>query len=442
MAQKAATISAIAVCGFKSIYDEQQIEIRPLTILAGANSSGKSSLMQPILLLKQTLEAVGDPGALLLDGPNVRLTKAEQLLSRGRSEKCSTGFSIRISKLDGESLETHYVSRPGRGFDVDKMKHIGIKTELSIDLSMDHDKIVSVLPEEIVNFFSSEFKNADTRRWRVVRDFCFLAFTLSDPSESDQTPSLWRQPIVSPTAQLISSIKSIIHLPGLRGNPRRTYPKTATGSGYRGTFDDYVASLIFQWQTDDKEKLNQLSHYLELLGLSWKVSAKAVSDAHVELLVGRLPHGRVGGAHDTVSIADVGFGVSQSLPVLVSLVAAEPGQLVYLEQPEIHLHPRAQRRLAQVLCDAANRGVYLVVETHCALLLREIQLLVAHGKMPMNDVKLHWFQRNEEGATIVSSSDMDELGAWDSQWPEDFDYTELEVEQAYLDAVELKRVAE
>ena len=59
-------ITKITVAGFKSIAEEQSVEIRPLTILAGANSSGKSSIMQPLLLLKQTLEAPYDPGALLL----------------------------------------------------------------------------------------------------------------------------------------------------------------------------------------------------------------------------------------------------------------------------------------------------------------------------------------------------------------------------------------
>src|SRR5229473_1712071 len=77
------SITRITVGGFKSIVQEQSIEIKPLTILAGANSSGKSSIMQPLLLLKQTLEAAYDPGALLLNGPNVKFTSADQLLCRG-----------------------------------------------------------------------------------------------------------------------------------------------------------------------------------------------------------------------------------------------------------------------------------------------------------------------------------------------------------------------
>ncbi|MDM8529465.1 AAA family ATPase [Anaerolineales bacterium HSG24] len=64
-------ITAIGVEGFKSLQQYQSLEIRPFTILAGANSSGKSSILQPLLLLKQTLEAIYDPGPLLLY-PTVR----------------------------------------------------------------------------------------------------------------------------------------------------------------------------------------------------------------------------------------------------------------------------------------------------------------------------------------------------------------------------------
>src|SRR5262245_19854268 len=71
-------ITSISVSGFKSIVDKQTLEVRPLTLLAGANSSGKSSMMQPLLLLKQTLEAQYDPGPLLLNGPNAKFSSVEQ----------------------------------------------------------------------------------------------------------------------------------------------------------------------------------------------------------------------------------------------------------------------------------------------------------------------------------------------------------------------------
>ena len=138
---------------------------------------------------------------------------------------------------------------------------------------------------------------------------------------------------------------------------------------------------------------------------------------------------------DMVSIADVGLGVSQVLPVLVAVIAAEPGQLVYLEQPELHLHPRAQVALAQVLADAAKRGVRVLTETHSSLLLLGIQTLVAEGKLSPELVKLHWFSRNKDGVTEVSSVDLDEAGAY-GDWPMDFDDVDLKIQSRYLDAVD------
>src|SRR5215469_1842961 len=90
-------ITRITVGGFKSISQEQSIEVKPLTILAGANSSGKSSMMQPLLLLKQTLDATYDPGPLLLNGPNVKFTSAEQLLSRAHNGEPANSFHVGIA---------------------------------------------------------------------------------------------------------------------------------------------------------------------------------------------------------------------------------------------------------------------------------------------------------------------------------------------------------
>ncbi|MEQ8968775.1 MAG: AAA family ATPase [Coleofasciculus sp. C1-SOL-03] len=100
-------ITKISVQGFKSLYDECSIEIRPLTILAGANSSGKSSIMQPLLLMKQTLEATYDPGALLLNGPNVRFTSVEQILSK-KSDKNEISQVNTVLELQHSGFE-HFI---------------------------------------------------------------------------------------------------------------------------------------------------------------------------------------------------------------------------------------------------------------------------------------------------------------------------------------------
>ena len=441
MPKKQNRIAKITVRGFKSIRTEQYIDIRPLTLLAGANSAGKSSFIQPLLLLKQTLDAPGDPGTLLMDGANVRFTKAEQLLAKSCGKASISDFSIKIHLFNGQTLESVFQKEEKRGFEIARMRFEGDNQVIEVLPEMSHEDIVKILPSHIRKFHESiEKQEKENFQWAVVRERCFLSFELVSKKEALKRV-IFGPYSVSPSNQFVPFIQGIMHLPGLRGNPRRDYPKASVGPDFQGTFEPYVASVISRWQEESPEMLVQLGVALEEMGLTWKVEAKPVDDTRVELKVGRLLHARKGGARDLVSIADVGFGVSQSLPVVVALLAAHPGQLVYLEQPEIHLHPLAQRRLANVLRAAVQRGVVVVVETHSALLLREIQTLIAKGNLKRHEVAFHWLQRGEDGGTVVRTADLDNQGAY-GDWPEDFDITELDAEKSYLDAVEGKGPAQ
>ena len=165
------------------------------------------------------------------------------------------------------------------------------------------------------------------------------------------------------------------------------------------------------------------------------MTSKKIDDTRVELQVGRLPTAAQGGARDLVSIADVGFGVSQVLPVLVALLVAKPGQMVYIEQPETHLHPKAQRALAAIFAEAVQRQSVVIVETHSLLFVRAIQTLVARGEVEKDVVKLHWVERDAVGQTQVTTRDLDESGAY-GDWPQDFEATEMAGEQDYIEAAE------
>ncbi len=441
MARRPDRISAIAVRGFKSIGDEQRIEVRPLTILAGANSSGKSSIMQPLLLLKQTLEAQGDPGgALQLDGTNVRFTSADQILHRRLAKPNQADFLVRIEKNDGPSLELVFRREEGKGFDIDTMTYKSDEQPLVLRPGMRHEDIVANLPRRAAILMRNGSRELRKLRWRVERERCFLALAVMDAGESP-LPFFTGGLGISPGSAFTPLLLNVIHLPGLRGNPSRTYPKASAGPMFPGTFEQYTASMVAKWQEEKDPRLADLGSMLEEMGLTWKVAATPIADTQYELRVARLLHGRKGSSRDLVSIADVGFGVSQTLPVLVALLAAVPGQLVYLEQPEIHLHPRAQRKLAHVLATVIGRGVVVVVETHSSLLLREVQTLVARGELAKEKVRLNWFQRCEDGTTVVQPADLDANGAF-GDWPVDFDSNELEAESAYLDAVEAREAGQ
>lgn len=411
-------ITKIAVKGFKSIAEECEIDTRPLTILAGANSSGKSSIMQPLLMLKQTLEAPYDPGPLLIDGPNVQFTEASQFLSTLTDKTGSNCFQVGMGI--GVNNTSHLVGltlRKGKdGFEIAK---------LTIEEEHLHLVLYPEMPVEVIR--SQHEQYLPEEKYVAKRSRCFLRLESQDGSL-----------IFDVTYNPVKSyILDNIHLPGLRGNPERTYKLTSTGPLYPGTFEHYTASIIHEWQETTDERLKTLVDTLHTLGLTGRVGTKKIGDVGIELQIGRLLHDNAGET-DMVNITDVGFGVSQVLPAIVALIVAEPGRLVYLEQPELHLHPRAQVALARVLADAAKRGVRVVAETHSSLLLLGVQTLVAEGDLSPELVKLHWFSRNKDGVTEVNSVDLDEAGAY-GDWPMDFDDVELKTHSRYLNAVDRLR---
>ena len=424
-------ITKIAVKGFKSISEECAIDICPLTILAGANSSGKSSIMQPLLMLKQTLEAPYDPGALLIDGPNVQFTFAEQFLSKLTDEKKTDRFQIRIGTSMSDfshSVETTFRNVPG-GIEIVKMTS-KVKPEEDSPVFPEDLTLYPEMPPEEIQALTDEYMLLRVAGVNSVkRSRCFLRLVsqgISSPLSLDTAVKL----VSDPEGDILDSI----HLPGLRGNPERTYKLTSTGPLYPGTFEHYTASIIHEWQETTDERLKTLGDTLHTLGLTGQIGTQKIGDVGIELQVGRLPHDSTNET-DMVNITDVGLGVSQVLPVLVALIVARSGQLVYLEQPELHLHPRAQVALAQVLADAAKRGVRVVAETHSSLLLLGIQTLVAEGDLSPELVKLHWFSRNKDGVTEVDSVDLDEAGTY-GDWPVDFDDVSLNVQSRFLDAVD------
>jgi hypothetical protein len=428
---KQSIITRVAVAGYKSISSECAIDIKPLTVLAGANSSGKSSIIQPLLLLKQTLEANYDPGALKLTGPNVRFSSGEQLLCKCSASEKAKDLQLTFS-TDNGTTHTRYHWQKQKGFEIVDQSFKDSETSFILIPGMDTAGLHLALPSEVKKFLEPfGNKSAAGYKLKVVRDRSFLDVQVQAPEAENFLFG------VSPAGHIKNAVRRIIHLPGLRGNPERNYPVTAVGNTFQGTFQEYTASVIAKWQIDgEKEKLKLIGKDLEKLGLTWKVVAVPQNDTQVELQVGRMPHPAHGGAYDLVSIADVGLGVSQTLPVVVALHVARPGQMVFLEQPEIHLHPRAQMALAEVLAEAANREVVVIVETHSSILLRGIQTAVAQRDLSSDKVSLNWFKRDlQSGLTECTAGTLDGAGAF-GDWPEDFDEITLESEKRFMDANE------
>ena len=444
-------ITGLTVEGYKSFGKKQHLQIRPLTLLAGANSSGKSSVIQPLLLLKQTLDAPFDPGPLKIDGPNVAFSWNRQMFTRSPVGDTATSMTIGLkhhydslysAATSQRTLELEFKRTPeGRLSllqqsigEVDSQNVWEKRTEVIFkegDFFPAGDRKQSWIgdfKELGMELFLSGLTGVDIR---VVRTRCFLDLKIEmekaeSAHSSDYTPFLFSQ-------RLGSLLANIIYIPGLRDPASvRSYPLMPVAEQFPSPMHSYLASIVHDWGPGS-DSLGALEHDLRSLGLAEKVAVEAVNDTALEVLVSR---SRPDGHHaspDWISLADVGLGLSQVMPVLAALQVAQPHHLVVMEQPELHLHPRGVHKLAKVIVDAVNRGARVIMETHSELLLLGVQTMVAQGQLDPAQVSLNWFSLDEQGHSLIRQADVEKDGSF-GDWPVDFLDVEMSAQRQYLDA--------
>lgn len=158
------------------------------------------------------------------------------------------------------------------------------------------------------------------------------------------------------------------------------------------------------------------------------------------------------GSNSFVDLPDVGFGISQVLPVLTQIFYAPENSIIIMEQPEIHLHPSAQAVLADVMIDALNstengrkRNIQLIIESHSEHFLRRLQRRIAendksHKSIDAQDVAVYFSEFGDNGSQL-HALDVDEFGSI-LNWPENFFGDEMADIAAQSKAVLNRRLKE
>jgi len=415
-----------------------------LTGFFGTNSSGKSSILQFLLMLKQTVESSDRSRVLHLgdDKSYVDLGTMYDIIYNHASPsdiKFSFGwkipFPLGLMLFPGVNIEDEVIKTVSfyasvrRNEDFVSLKKFGYSIN-------NHKKIVGVnkikssdnnLSSYRIFFDSFKFRDEQVTSYSVTPSKFYSFHPLFDENS-------WH--LIYLTNQLASLLENaftnIQYLGPLREYPSRLYPwagEQTQSVGNRG--ERAVAALLSsrnQGPTidmgEDQPKRTveeHVAHWLKELGLiySFKVQPIAPNRKEYEVRIQRTAESA------SVFLTDVGFGVSQILPVLVLLFYVPEGSTVILEQPEIHLHPAVQAGLADVFIDAIKRRkVQIILESHSEHLLQRLQLRMAEkGLNPekefdFNQAKLY-FTSIEEGKSKLTPLQLDEYGNINN-WPEGF----------------------
>ena len=392
-----------------------ELQLAPLTGLFGTNNSGKTSLLQILPMLKQTAESadlarVLDTGDI--DSPVYMGTFSD--IIHGHQLDAPLAFSLSWTLPD-----PLIINNP-------KNQDTPLYTipELSFTTMLRWESDRPTVEQFVYEFEGHRF---GMRRCQGPAEQYDL--TCSDYQlEPIQTPTpLLPAPIKCygfppeamgyfkntgflPYFQLaFERLFATLHYLGpVRCYPQRTYEWGGNKPADAGWDGDAAIPALLAWHSQEPVEKS-----LRELGLVETLKVKELAPGVYQC------HVKTGNDTTEVLLPDVGFGVSQLLPVLVNCSMLAKGSTLVLEHPEMHLHPFAQAALADVLINAVTTGkLQIIVESHSEHFLRRLQLGIAEEKISSKQVALY-FCRLENGLSTIEALDIDPYGSI-LNWPEHF----------------------
>ena len=355
-----------------------KLPLRPLTLLSGANASGKSSVMQALVLLHQTMRAHEWSSRLMLNGAAVRLGTAADVIDQVYGRR-----NFEIALLDNPAARFQW-------------EFEGERNEMSM----------------VARRACGE--TADGARW--------------DADESQPFHHLLPTP--SSGHSLTNRLCGLTYLTAERLGPREHYmfddPQLTPVVGSRG---EYAVSVLHSGRdalvldllevpgtppTRFRQVEARMGHFFP----GCVLAIEQVPRANAVTLGIRMSSGM-----DFQRPVHTGFGLTQVLPIVVAALSANGDDLLLVENPEVHLHPAGQTAIGGFLAEVASAGVQVIIETHSDHVLNGIRRAVKNRTLASEHVALHFFRPRREDQTDcgpqVQSPILDADGNIDS-WPDGF----------------------
>lgn len=420
------------------------MQLAPISLFLGSNSSGKSSLLHFWILLRQTMEADNFLSVLQLAGTsarNIDFGNFENLIyghnaelpfnfsfswepdrtgwrnKRGlRPALAQVALSVRLrdNRIQSESFTyTRFddgvkspVEPPPRGRSWIDLTEFPQTTYFWTSKNSNSIERCQKGKVEVL----SEIQHVGLCQFFIAPNQLWLS---SSEREVSQIEELWKE-----------LFQKVFYLGPVRAHPERLYAWHQTSVSDTGrTGEHALEALLHQHYADpvldslvgNVQLLEKANYWLQKFGVvdDLRLSPIDSQGRYFELLV------RTKGSKTYCPIVDVGFGTSQILPIVIQSYLAPKGSIILLEQPEMHLHPAVQADLADLLIDVAKeREIQYLVETHSEHLLRRLQQRVAETIMEPSFSKIYFCRAGENGSEIEELC-VDTYGEI-LNWPDDF----------------------
>ena len=411
-------LTHIRMKNFKSWADSGEVKLAPLTGFFGANSSGKSSLLQMLLLLKQT---IGREEVLFFGDENslVNLGSFNEVIHRhNRDAQLALEFGCNLRK-------PQFVNLSLEEGQLDKTEVDGFTFNTALSAGNSEPILQSFRYALLPSLWKMEwqadgphregnqFLNGENLGHAHV-ETCYGVPRLHGVSRTE-----WNRKFFSQFSSVFETFFSeLYYLASTRVEPRRQTRwegEHPIDVGKRG--HDVISSLLSARVKQLGQNEKRISAWLQEMKLAHAFSLESQGDDGKDYEI-RI---RKNAESPAVTLVDMGYGLSQFLPVLVLCYYVPEGSTLILEQPGIHLHPRVQSQLADLLIEVVTeRNLQVIVESHSEHLLVRLQRRIAEGKVGRDKIGLYFCSNDEaEGVSTLEPLEVDRVGNI-RNWPENF----------------------
>jgi predicted ATPase len=347
-----------------------RLPLAPLTLLSGSNASGKSSVLQALVLLHQTMRQHEWSNRLMLNGDSLRLGTVTDVVDKVNGRQM---FEIGVDDNETYYSWTFAGERPDMSMAV---HHIAINAASFVT----PDSLRYLLPPN-VDGDAISFANR-------MRGMTYITAERVGPREVYALEDRQISTVVGPSGE---HAVSVLHW---------------------GRDKEVISGLVLT--AVPPTRLRQVEERMRMFFPGCAIDVQQIPQTNAVTLGIRTSPDT-----DFHRPVHVGFGLTQVLPIIIAALSASVGEILLVENPEVHLHPSGQALMGQFLADVARAGVQVIVESHSDHVLNGIRRSVRSGRITPEQVAIHFFRQRTTDAAQVISPTIDSSGNIDA-WPDGF----------------------
>lgn len=470
-------IKGVGVENFKAFKEFNNIDFKKINVLLGPNSSGKSSYLKALITIANTIKSKESEPAIHLDD---NIGGFRDIVHKNNNDNIR--FSLKLNdNIPADTVEAELfnesITDKGSIFlyaiirlvKIDDILNIDKYREILQNLYRDYRQnpaqnvefTIKETPKKpnIINSFKIVLQNGDEVNIFMKRNSYYIKYNekeFREPNLIQPTKFYFKfnyLKTLGVSAEEIANMvkiafalkeveynltmfaRNFIHIEPFRNEPKRTelvtnFKFNSVGSKGENTLSTVIGLNVDKEKNKSKFNVkNEINHWLNEFDLAQSIDVEELKNNTYSLVIKNKFTGHV------CNIVDVGVGTSQLLPIIIESVISPNGSILLIEEPETHIHPNAQAKLAELFADCSKKfNSQFFIETHSLYLVRQLQILVAKKALSPDEIGIYYFEQDHNGSHI-KNMELYENGQFVEEFPKGFFDVPFELTKIFMNYI-------